>query len=145
MFCRLVTTQSLGRHFKFLCSVAARRGQRVAKQCIYIYIYNLRPRNLNPPKSHEAQHPDKDTNGLGADIFQGANVNSLTVVAKPVPEVDTLHVELAELTAPSGTGQEQGQKCIFDIPMAPILSLNAGGRRNITSPKGMSLPRNGKD
>lgn len=61
MFLRTIASQSLGGHFKLARAVA---------------------------KGHEAQHPEKDTNGLGTDILDGANIDGLAIIAKPVAEVD---------------------------------------------------------
>jgi hypothetical protein len=50
-------------------------------------------------KAHEAQHPEQNADSLGRHHLDGADVDSLRVVAQPIAKVDTLDVHLAELLA----------------------------------------------
>ena len=57
-------------------------------------------------EAHEAEHPQDDPNSFSTDIFDGANINSLTVVSQPISKVHTFHVELAKLFTSCSTGHE---------------------------------------
>jgi hypothetical protein len=61
MLFRAVTAKSLSGHFEFSGAVTERQ---------------------------EAQDPKQDTNGFGADVFDGSNIYSLRVVPEPVAKVD---------------------------------------------------------
>lgn len=62
----------------FLWAVAAKSGS-----CDLEFLGSIAERD-------EAQDPQKDTNSFGADIFDCANIDGLTVVTEPVPKVDLL-------------------------------------------------------
>lgn len=96
-----VATQSLCCDLEFLCSVA---------------------------KTHKAQNPQDNANSFSADVFHGANVNSLAIVSQPVAKVYTLDIQLAKFFAAGSTGHEDVEKGIFNITMTPVLALNTGNR-----------------
>lgn len=81
-------------------------------------------------EAHEAEHPEEDADGLCRDHLDGADIDSLRVVAKPVAKVDALDIHLAELLA-SLAANEQGEQRVLDISMAPVLSLNGAQARNV--------------
>jgi hypothetical protein len=41
-------------------------------------------------KRHKGKNPDKNANSAGRDAFESADVDSLTVITKPVTKVDAL-------------------------------------------------------
>jgi len=43
-------------------------------------------------EAHECQDPDKDTNGVFLSLLKGSNIDSLTIVTKPIAEVGSLDV-----------------------------------------------------
>lgn len=40
-------------------------------------------------EGHETEDPEQEPNSFSTDIFDGANVHSLTVVSQPVAEITT--------------------------------------------------------
>ena len=83
-------------------------------------------------EAHETQDPKNDTNGFGADVFDGAHVDGLAIIAQPVAKVNSLHVQLAEFLASCSTGHKDVEQGVLDVSMAPIRTLDAGdGRCNL--------------
>lgn len=86
-------------------------------------------------KAHEAKYPEQDANGLCRHILDRADVDGLRVISQPVTEVYALDVHLAELLA-GATADKECEKGIFNISMAPILSLDRAQAGNIACTKG---------
>ena len=97
------------------------------------------------PKAQKAQHPDKDTDSLGTNVFQSTDIGSLTIVSQPISKIHTLHIKFAEFATTRNTSQGQGQQGVFDITMAPILAFNAGNRCNVARAKCMHLAGEGNE
>lgn len=74
-------------------------------------------------EAQEAQDPKQDANRLSRHHLDGANIDSLRVIAEPIAKVDPLDVHLAELLA-RARGDEQRKQRIFNVSMAPILPLD---------------------
>ena len=55
-------------------------------------------------KRQEAEHAEKEADGLGRDRLDGADVDSLRVVAQPVAKVDTRDLQIVKFLAANGAG-----------------------------------------
>jgi hypothetical protein len=102
-------------------------------------------------ETHEAEYPKQDTDCLGRHRFDSADIDSLRIVpcsglahqprltvsisrslrTQPIAEIHALDVHLAELLASSRTDCEC-EKDIFDISMAPIVTLDAAQGSNVS-------------
>lgn len=77
-------------------------------------------------KTHETKHPNNDANRFSANIFDGSDIYSLTVIPQPIPKIYTLYVELGELLPTSSARHEYIEQGILDVAMTPIDTLDAG-------------------
>lgn len=73
---------------------------------------------------HESQDPENQSNGFSANILDRTYIHGLTVISKPIPKVDTLHVKFGEFLPTRAAGHENVEQGVLDIAMAPILTLN---------------------
>lgn len=89
---RTVTAETIGGDLKFFGSVAERQ---------------------------ETENGEQKSNGFSGNSLHCSNVDCLGVITKPVAEIDAGDSHLVELLAAGGTGQEKGQKSVFDIAMTP--------------------------
>lgn len=64
-------------------------------------------------------------------------IDSLGVIAKPIAKVDALDVHLGELLSVAGTAHQEGKQSVFDVAMAPVLTLDLGRGGDVASSKGM--------
>ena len=85
-------------------------------------------------EAHEAEDPEQDADSLSRDHLDGADIDGLRVVAQPVAKVNTLHVHLAELLA-GPAADEQGEQCVLNVSMAPVLPLDSAQARDVASTK----------
>lgn len=71
-------------------------------------------------EGHKAEDAEEETNGLGRYRLDGAHIDSLGVISRPVAKVDPLHHEAGELLAAvEGLGGSEAKQDIRDITMAP--------------------------
>ena len=80
-------------------------------------------------KGHEAQNPENETNRLRADVFDRTNlvstvsnstritnsfythINGLTIIPKPIPEINPFDIHFTEFTA-TDTANHEGEEGI---------------------------------
>ena len=94
-----IATQPIGGYLELLCSIT---------------------------KAHKPNNPEEYANSLGTDVFDGSDVHRLAIITKPITEVDTFDIKLAELLPACSAGHENVEESIFNVAMAPILTFNAG-------------------
>lgn len=71
-------------------------------------------------EGHESEDAEEQTNGLGRYRLDGAHIDSLGVISRPVSKVDLLHHEAGELLAAvEGLGGSEAKQDIGDVTMAP--------------------------
>lgn len=84
-------------------------------------------------EGHEGENPHENADRVCLDAFEGADVDSLRIVAQPVAEVDALDHHGRPLVAlEAGNSLEH----VLDVAMAPVLALNGGDARDVAGAKG---------
>ena len=95
--------------------------------------------SLTITKAHESKHPEQKPDSVGTDILDSADIDSLRVITKPVAKIDTLDIELGEfLVTADDTGGQESKESVFNIAMAPVLTLDLTRTGNVTSSESVS-------
>lgn len=82
--------------------------------------------------------PEKYSDGISRNMLDGADINSLRVVTKPIAEVNSLNVELGELSSfPIGVRCDECKERIFNVSVAKVGAFDTRDGGNVAGTKGM--------
>ena len=79
-------------------------------------------------EAHETQDPQEDPDSFCADVLDRTDIDGLTVISQPIPEIDSLDVQFAEFLAACGAGHDDVEQGILNVSMSPVETFDAGNR-----------------